>query len=1211
MIARLHEAPSSTTFELAPVKCCLVSQDDRSSAEKTAMDGVILQFAPDCTARCRSSVHADLVLASITKGTVPEVQTYCRYLCHNFWAVTDPIGRTALHVAASVGKVELVNWLLEQCHADVDSRDRESGWTALHRAVFYGHLQCAKALLQHGASVTVSDFEGLTALDLAVRDRLPYIEYAPSDPCEVYVWGSNKNFTLGLASEQSPKDPEILESFRRDGIAVQKVEMQKFHSVFLTNAGDVYVCGHGLGGRLGLNSEKTTLSVTQLPLSKLNKTRCVDIASGQDHTVVLMEDGQVLTCGLNTHHQLGLIPPPPQVLSPRAISMKFLKDKKAVGVCAAKYHSVIYTEDGLYTFGLNAGQLGHPKGERLQTTPRQISTFSHPDIRFSHVVSSDGAIVCATKKGDIFVCQEYKCRKIASKQLEIKQLCVVGGTIDDPSEAVGSAEGEKQTLKVAMLTKSGKLYLWQSSSLSLTRCLFNVQLQPTIVDVCLSTRSMGLVSKSGEGFLGTVANKKEVKKAPESTPPTKKTTLPSPNASSLVKLLERKDCELVNLKRLHSVNRATKITCSSGGESFAVLQSHPKVGLLYEPSIGYSEFQKHMMQLLESADAGDVAHDIVVKVKGNLYHLHRYVLASRSDYFCKVVSEQESSGVHIIDNVTTKAFEEVLCFMYTNSCNILECESNHVVVGLSNRYSLNKRITNAFLKEVLDASKKLGVHALRDCLNKASIKNNSVELGSAPPMAKYRFFRNKFETLCDVTLVSSDNVSFPCHRCILVARLEYFHSMLSFGWAEFSSRKLSLPISSKVLEVILEYLYTDDVSRLKHSRDVEFLCQVLVCADQLLATRLKEMCEATLADMVTLKNAADLLEIGCMYNADQLKTLCVQFMCINLPAILECSLDSLSDAAAEDLASSYKEMVPAMSRRVITPYMNGPSKEDIEKIQGDYGALFDHTEFFACTAPDAKSKARRKITPRRTSEGSAPNGPATSPTKPVEEVRASLSGSGDSAKPSGNAAVKVGASPEPRQRLPSGNDSPIKLAEKKTRTVSEGAASPPAVSAFTFPSLNEVMADDRKLSKDGKPTEAVRPMVKLSQKQRKQLKVTSPAIIPAPKVPPSNCPWFQNASQMAPASSPPGLCFNEDSFPGPSSPPEETPRMIDILRFEEQKIQNLVKVKPKALHIINVEDKAIEELLKLYNAEDNPEERITAFRILPDTYAAPVWKKKQ
>ncbi|KAK8765298.1 hypothetical protein V5799_032092 [Amblyomma americanum] len=1178
----------------------------------------LLQFAPDCTARCKSSAHADLVLASITKGTVPEIQTYCRYLCHNFWSVTDPIGRTALQLASSLGKVELVRWLLEQCHADVDARDRESGWTALHRAVFYGQLHCAKVLLQHGANIGTFDFEGLTPVDLAVRDRLPYIEYAPSDPCEVYVWGSNKNFTLGLASEQSPKDPEVLESFRRDGISVQKVEMQKFHSVFLTNAGDVYVCGHGLGGRLGLNSEKTTLSVTQLPLSKVAKGRCTDIASGQDHTVLLMEDGQVLTCGLNTYHQLGLIPPPPQVLSPRPISIKFLKEKKAVGVCAAKYHSVIYTEDGIYTFGLNAGQLGHPKGDRLQTTPRQISTLSHPDIRFSHVVSSDGAVVCATTRGDIYVCQEYKCRKIASKQLEIKQLCVVGGQIDDSVESVGGGEGEKHSLKVAMLTKSGKVYLWQSSSLALTRCLFNTHLQPTIVDICLSLRNMVLVSKSGEGYLGTLVPKKDAKKVPESSPQSKKTALPpSTNACSLVKLLEWKECEHVNLKRLHSVNRATKITCSCGGESFAVLQSNPKVGLLYEPNVTYSEFQSHMMQLLESADCGDAVHDIVVKVKGNSYPLHRYVLASRSEYFQKVASEVEPSGVHVIENVTVKAFEEVLCFIYTNSCNILESDSMRVVVGLSNKYSLGKRITTAFLKEVQDACKKLGVQSLRDCLSKASVKNNSVTLGTVPPITKYRFFRNKFETLCDVTLVSSDKVSFPCHRCILVARLEYFNSMLSFGWAEFSSSQLSLPITSKVLEVILEFLYTDDVSRLKHSRDIEFLCQVLVCADQLLATRLKQMCEATLGDLMTLKNVSDLLEVACMYNADQLKTLCVQFMCINLPAVLECSLDSLSDDAAEDLASCYKEMIPAMSRRVITPYMSGPSKTDIERIQEDYGPLFDHAEFTVTNTPDTRSKARRKSTPRKTSESSAPVGLPALSTKPVEEAPVPLSGSGDCAKEPASAAAKQSVLPKQCQRLSSEGSVPIKAPERKARTYSEGAASPPPVSSFTFPSLKEVMAekDGPKSPKDCKHAEAVRPMVKLSQKQRKQMKSTTPMNILAPKTPPpsNNCPWFQNTSQAVQASSPPSTGLNEavvhNSFPSTSSPPAEVPRMIDILRFEEQKVQNLEKVKPKSLHVINMEDKAIEELLKFYNAEDNPEERITACRVLPEAYAAPVWKK--
>ncbi|KAH8038911.1 hypothetical protein HPB51_004023 [Rhipicephalus microplus] len=138
------------------------------------------------------------------------------------------------------------------------------------------------------------------------------------------------------------------------------------------------------------------------------------------------------------------------------------------------------------------------------------------------------------------------------------------------------------------------------------------------------------------------------------------------------------------------------------------------------------------------------------------------------------------------------------------------------------------------------------------------------------------------------------------------------------------------------------------------------------------------------------------------------------------------------------------------------------------------------------------------------------------------------------------------------------------------------------------------MADQEGLKhpKDAKHVEVVRPMVKLSQKQRKQMKATTPAQ----------------------ASSPPGLSLGEaiapSTFPSPSSPPAEVPRMIDILRFEEQKVQNLEKVKPKALHIINLEDKAIEELLRFYNAEDNPEERITACRILPEAYAAPVWKKK-
>jgi len=38
-----------------------------------------------------------------------------------------------------------------------------------------------------------------------------------------------------------------------------QVAMNKYHTVFVTDAGKVYSCGHGLGGRLGHGDELTRL----------------------------------------------------------------------------------------------------------------------------------------------------------------------------------------------------------------------------------------------------------------------------------------------------------------------------------------------------------------------------------------------------------------------------------------------------------------------------------------------------------------------------------------------------------------------------------------------------------------------------------------------------------------------------------------------------------------------------------------------------------------------------------------------------------------------------------------------------------------------------------------------------------------------------------------------------------------------------------------
>lgn len=106
----------------------------------------------------------------------------------------------------------------------------------------------------------------------------------------------------------------------------------------------MWSCGHGFGGRLGLDDENTTLVPKPVKVSGLSKWEaCVAASIGTDHSVLLMEHGSVWTFGLNTYHQLGHSPPPEKILSPKQI--KTLKNVRAIGVSASKFHTVIWSKN--------------------------------------------------------------------------------------------------------------------------------------------------------------------------------------------------------------------------------------------------------------------------------------------------------------------------------------------------------------------------------------------------------------------------------------------------------------------------------------------------------------------------------------------------------------------------------------------------------------------------------------------------------------------------------------------------------------------------------------------------------------------------------------------------------------------------------------------------------------------------------------------------
>lgn len=79
-------------------------------------------------------------------------------------------------------------------------QDGESGWSSLHRALYFGHLAVASILLQSGASITLEDTKSRTPIDLLSGPVLQGIEKNNSGTHEdfsIYVNSSYDSFNSG------------------------------------------------------------------------------------------------------------------------------------------------------------------------------------------------------------------------------------------------------------------------------------------------------------------------------------------------------------------------------------------------------------------------------------------------------------------------------------------------------------------------------------------------------------------------------------------------------------------------------------------------------------------------------------------------------------------------------------------------------------------------------------------------------------------------------------------------------------------------------------------------------------------------------------------------------------------------------------------------------------------------------------------------------
>ena len=179
------------------------------------------------------------------------------------------------------------------------------------------------------------------------------------------------------------------------------------HTLFLLNDMTVLTCGFNNYGQLGIDYKDEKI-INKNELIKVkgidnsnNITDIIQISAGNSHSLFLKRDGTVFCCGLNTNGQLGL------GHNSNTYELKQILDAKDIkSISAGSYHSLFLKNDGtVFACGLNYdGQLG--VGDKIDRNTLTQVLYNNGNISDISEISAGGKHSLFLRKNDgvVFSC---------------------------------------------------------------------------------------------------------------------------------------------------------------------------------------------------------------------------------------------------------------------------------------------------------------------------------------------------------------------------------------------------------------------------------------------------------------------------------------------------------------------------------------------------------------------------------------------------------------------------------------------------------------------------------------------------------------------------------------------------------------------------------------------------------------------------------------
>jgi alpha-tubulin suppressor-like RCC1 family protein len=247
---------------------------------------------------------------------------------------------------------------------------------------------------------------------------------------QVLFAGMNSEGHFGIEDTTRTNNYFTLVTLPEGATPVVAIDASFYHSLLLTESGQVLGMGINNYGLLGLGDIQNVLSFTFVPLPK-GATRVVAIDAGIYHSLLLTESGQVLFAGKNTKNQLDL----GDIQITNNFTFVLLpKGIHVMAIVTGESHSLLLTKSGqVLGMGKNDdGQLG------LGDIQNVLSFTFVPlpkGIRVMAIVAGLRHSLLLTERGQLFVAGrndygQLGLRHKTNKNLFTSRQCVVCGSME-------------------------------------------------------------------------------------------------------------------------------------------------------------------------------------------------------------------------------------------------------------------------------------------------------------------------------------------------------------------------------------------------------------------------------------------------------------------------------------------------------------------------------------------------------------------------------------------------------------------------------------------------------------------------------------------------------------------------------------------------------------------------------------------------------------